>query len=249
MILKPPVLEDAALWMCTAVGAAVKLAMVLLIGTAAPAWAQGESTICPMGTTFGDYLKDKDKVAMSERYHFTPKVEALIAGESTQLVASDLHFMLQNYPNHHRVLVAMVRLGEKEKTPQPRGAPFTIDCYFDRAIRFRRDDVVARMLYANYLAKNSRQADARSQLEAASLLAADNPFTQYNIGLIYLEMKDYDKALAHAHEAYALGFPRSELRDQLKQAGRWKEPDPAAVAPDAVSSTAAAPASAASAAD
>lgn len=240
---------SAAAWV-RAVGAAkTKLWPLALVAFGAQAWAQASSTTCPMGNTFGDYLKDRDKATMSERYHFTPKVEALIAGESTELIGADLHFMLQNYPNHHRVLVAMVRLGDREKTQQPRGAMYTIDCYFNRAIRFNRDDVVARMLYADYLAKHGRPTDASAQLEGAAKLAADNPFTQYNVGLIYLEMKNYDKALEQAHKAYALGFPRPELRDRLKSAGRWKEPADAA-APGAASapdSAASAPDSAASA--
>lgn len=239
---------SAAAWVRAVAAAKTKLWPIALVAFGAQAWAQASSTICPMGNTFGDYLKDKDKVTMSERYHFTPKVEALIAGESTEVIGADLHFMLQNYPNHHRVLVAMVRLGEREKTQQPRGAQYTIDCYFNRAIRFNRDDVVARMLYADYLAKRGRQADASAQLEVAAELAADNPFTHYNVGLVYLDMKNYDKALEQAHKAYGLGFSRPELRDRLKSAGRWKEAADAAV-PDAADGAASAPDGAASAAN
>ena len=230
-----------------ATAAATKMAgLIALLGCCTQVCAQVDATNCPIGNTFGDYVKDRETAAKSERFHFTPKVEALIAGESTEVIGADLHFMLQNYPNHHRVLVAMVRLGDREKTQQPRGAQYTIDCYFSRAIRFNRDDVVARMLYADYLAKHGRPTDASAQLEGAAKLAADNPFTQYNVGLIYLEMKNYDKALEQAHKAYALGFSRPELRDRLKSAGRWKEPADAA-APGAAAGAASAPDSAASA--
>lgn len=228
----------------------LRATLLMSVGICTQVSAQVDSTTCPMGKPFGDYLKDKDRVAMSERFHFTPQVEALIRGQSSELIGADIDFMLVNYPNHHRALVAMMRLGEKEKTPQPKGAKYPIDCYFDRAIRFRRDDAVARMLYATYLSKNGRQAEASAQLEAAAKTAPDNPFTQYNIGLVYLEMKDYVRALEQAHKAYALGFPRTELRDRLKIAGHWKEPAPAPVpAADAASNTPAAPASAASSAN
>ena len=34
-----------------------------------------------------------------------------------------------------------------------------LDCYFQRAIRFRPDDVVVRMLFASYLLKDGRRTD------------------------------------------------------------------------------------------
>jgi tetratricopeptide (TPR) repeat protein len=222
-------------------------ALLMPLGVHTQLWAQVDPTNCPLGDPKGDYLKpgDKGKIAYSGGAHFTPQVEALIRGQSNEKIGRDIDFMLRNFPNHHRALVAMMRLGEKERTPQPNGASYSISCYFDRAVRFRPDDTVARMLYATYLSKNGRRAEASAQLEAAAKAAQDNPFTQYNVGLIYLEMKDYDKALEQAHKAYALGFPRAELRDLLKSAGHWKEPAPAA-ASDAASNAAAAPASAAS---
>ena len=220
--------------------AVVKAAWVLLFVGCLPVQAQVAVSSCgELGTPFGDYLKDKDKVTMSESFHFTPEVESLTRGKSTTMVGGDLDFMLRNYPNHHRVLAAMMRLGQKEKTQQPAGATYTVACYFDRAIRFRPDDIVARMLYATYLSKNRREADASAQLELAPTTAADNPFSHYNIGLIYLEMKNYDRALEQAHKAYGLGFGRPELKDRLKSAGRWKEPAIAAAASGADASSSA----------
>jgi len=227
----------------------LRATLLMSLGVCTQARAQVNPTNCPLGTPSGDYLKqeDKGKIAYSGGAHFTPQVEALIRGQSNEAIGADINFMLIAFPNHHRALVAMMRLGEKEKTPQPKGARYPIDCYFDRAIRFRRDDAVARMLYATYLSKNGRQAEAGAQLEAAAKTALDNPFTQYNVGLIYLEMKDYDRALEQAHKAYGLGFPRPELRDRLKSAGHWREAAPApAAASDAASNAATAPASAAS---
>ena len=217
---------------------AVKTAWAILFFGGLPVQAQVAASSCgELGTPFGDYLKDKDKVTMSESFHFTPEVESLTRGKSTTVVGGDLDFMLRNYPNHHRVLAAMMRLGEKEKTPQPAGATYTVACYFDRAIRFRPDDIVARLLYATYLSKNRRETDAGAQLETATRAAGDDPFSHYNIGLIYLEMKNYDRALEQAHKAYGLGFGRPELRDRLKSAGRWKEPAATAAAPGADASS------------
>lgn len=194
------------------------------------AFAQAPQVAPPCGTLkpFGDYLVDKDKVAMSEGFHFTPEVEALIRGKSTNVIGGDIDFMLRNYPNHHRALVAMMRLGEKVKSPQPPGAMYSVECYFVRALRFRPDDIVARMLYATYLTKNGRAADATAQLEVATKAAGDDPFPHYNIGLLYFDLKRYDRALVQAHKAIALGFPRDELRRRLETVGKWSEPTPSA---------------------
>ena len=58
-----------------------------------------------------------------------------------------------------------VALCERKKTPQPHGAKFTVECYFDRAVRFAPDDTVVRVLYATFLAKAGREAAAVVQLE------------------------------------------------------------------------------------
>ena len=157
-----------------------------------------------------------------EQFHFTPNVESLISGNSAPLGA-ELDFTLRAFPNHHRALMAMMRLGEKLKSPQPAKAAYPVECYFERALRFRPDDSTARMIYAIFLAKYGRGPEATKQLEIATAAAGDNAYTHYNIGLIYFDNKDYDQALAQAHKAYGLGFVQPKLRDQLKNAGKWKE--------------------------
>jgi hypothetical protein len=155
----------------------------------------------PPSMPFADYLIDHDKITLSEARHFTPKVEALVRGDSSLLVGADLNFMLLNYPNHHRALVATMRLGEKEQTKQPAGVLYSVACYFIRALRFRPYDVAATMLYANYW-RGTGVSTMRAQLRESALRAGDDPLSHYNIGLVYLEMKDYDLALEQAHKAY-----------------------------------------------
>jgi uncharacterized protein (TIGR02996 family) len=117
-----------------------------------------------------------------------------------------------------------MKYGEKTKSPQPPNATYPVECYFVRAIRFQRDDTTVRMLYATFLQKAGRKQEADAQLESAAELAKDNAFTHYNIGLIYLDGKNYEGALREAHRADALGFPRTELKDRLQAAGKWHEP-------------------------
>lgn len=55
-------------------------------------------------------------------------------------------------------------------------------------------------------------------------LAGDNFFTHYNMGFIYLGMKEYDKARSMAHGAMALWLQKPGLRAKLIALGKWQEP-------------------------
>lgn len=172
-----------------------------------------------------DYRTDRNKLGIVEQYHFTPEVEALIRGKSSIHIGQDLSYTLNAFPNHHRALMSMMRYGQKLKTPQPPDADYSVECFFLRALRFRPDDIVARMMYANFLATNARVPEALRELEQVAKAAGDNFFAYYNMGLIYLDMKEYEKALAMAHKAMALGFQNPGLRDKLIAIGKWRAPE------------------------
>lgn len=186
-----------------------------------------------------DYVQQKDKLGVVEKFHFTPQVESLVTGSSSAEVGQDLDYTLRAFPNHHRALLAMARLGQRERTPMPRGARYAVECYFERALRFRPHDHTARLLYANYLFQNRRAPEAFGQMELVATEATDNAFTHYNLGLMYLEHQRYDRALQHAHQAYGLGSLQPGLRQQLERLGQWQEPS---AAPPAVPTAPVAPA-------
>ena len=179
-----------------------------------------------------------DPLYLVEIAHFRPEMVALVRGG--QGVKSDVgpefDYTLRAFPNHARALDAVVRLSEKQGTDQPKGMRYTVDCWFQRAIRFRPDDATVRMIYATYLGKKNRVADATKHLEITAANTKENPFTQYNIGLIYFDLKQFDRALAQAHIAYGLGMPRTELRDRLVSANQWREPVAAAPNPEPAAS-------------
>ncbi|MDT8997927.1 tetratricopeptide repeat protein [Paucibacter sp. APW11] len=172
-----------------------------------------------------DYRYDKDKLGVVERAHFTSEVELLVRGHSTALVGTDLNYTLAKFPNHHRALLSMLNLGKKLKSDQVPGAAHPVECYFERALRFKRNDTVARMLYVQYLIGRSRLAEAQEQVDEAARHAAGNALTHYNIGLSYFELKAYDKALTHAHEALKIGYTNQGLVERLKSVGQWREPE------------------------
>lgn len=190
-----------------------------------------------------DFRKDRgEPLVLVESAHFTPEVEMLIRGKSTTIIGQDLDYTLRAFPNHHRALLSTARLADRQKTDKPAGMQHTVDCWFRRAVQWKGDDHVARMLYAQWLAQKGRRDDARAQLQAVDGLVADNAIARFNLGLLYLELQDYDAALVQAHRASALGFARPELRERLQQAGKWADPPGQAVpaAPAAASSPASA---------
>lgn len=230
--------------------------LTLLLGTTAHA----EWTCGPWKIAYGpyDYRADRLKnaegveakdgsqhkaiLSMVESAHFRPEIEALLYGKTRDSTpGGDIAYTLHAIPNHHRALLATVRYGAKLKTDHPRDMMFSVPCYFERAVRFAPDDPIVRMLYAQYLAEKSQQTQALGHLDVAVGLAADNAFTHYNLGLVYLEVGAPEKALQQAHRARALGFPRLELEQKLRTSGKWQ--DPAPVDPAASAAPAASPAS------
>jgi tetratricopeptide (TPR) repeat protein len=184
-----------------------------------------------------DYRTDRDKLAIVESNHFTPPVESLIRGQ-TGAIGGDLDYTLRAFPNHHRALLAVMNLGKREKKDKTAGMNYTVECYFDRALRFASNDTVARSLYAIYLRERSRPADAERQLDIALQHAGDNALSHFNLGLQYFELKAYDKAAQQARAAQSLGLTWPELIQRLREAGRWVEPEAAAGAASAAASAA-----------
>lgn len=171
-----------------------------------------------------------------ENAHFTRGVETLTKS-GTGSFGHDIGYALAVFPNHPRAILTMERLAAKQKSDPPEGADMTVECYYARGMLFSPDDLVFRMLYVSYLTRRDRLDEAHRFLAYVVEQSPESPLTQFNAGLLYFDMKDYDKALVQAHRAMALGMTRTDLRDRLNSVGRWKDPEPAA---DAASAPAAA---------
>lgn len=174
-----------------------------------------------------DYRFDRGpKLKVVEDAHFGPQVESLVGG-MTGTVEGDIAYTLRAFPNHHRALISIMNLALRSKNVVRKREEMPWDCYFVRAVRYRPDDPLVRLIYAQYLARTTRKPEAMRQLEAAAAGAKDNPFTQYNIGLVYFDLGELDKAREQAHRALELGFERPELKQRLQAAGKWAEPSDA----------------------
>lgn len=175
-------------------------------------------------------------LAIVEHAHFTPDVENLIRGKTGTLPGGDLSYTLGVFPNHHRALIAISTLAIKLKSPQPPEMRFSVDCYFHRAMAFRPDDAMVRMVYANYLIQLGQKSSAEQQIDAVAATNPDGPLTQRNLALLYLDAKSYDKSLQFAHKAAAAGLNIDLIKSKLQQVGQWK--DAPAAAPDTPASAA-----------
>lgn len=173
-------------------------------------------------TQFGpyDYRTQRAQYKVVVDHHFTPDIEALLLRSNGAPPGGDLSYTLRSIPNHHRALVAVTRYGQRWKD---KDLQFSVECYFERAVRFRPDDTVVRGLYASFLVSKNRRDEAVTQLDAAVNHAGENPLSHYNIGLIYAEVGQFEKALAQAQRAMMLGAPGGELEKQLRRAGKWPD--------------------------
>ena len=144
-----------------------------------------------------------------ENHHFTPKVENLVGGQNTYTAGGDMAYTLNVFPNHHRALMALIKLAKKEKTNRPRDMGYTVECRFDRAERFAPNDATVRVLHGIYLLQIGQNQNGARKLEEAAALAEDNANIHYNLGLAYFELKDYDKVLGQRASCLSAGFPAS----------------------------------------
>lgn len=170
-----------------------------------------------------DYLnlnqKNQDYVKTVENAHFNEDVRQLRGGaRPSGSLIGDLEYTLNWFPNHHSALDALARLAIKEKSPMPFGGEH-VGCRFQWAKNVNPDDGMVYFIEARYHYELGNHQQSTKLLDQASRLDPKNANTQYNIGLLYFRMKDYEAAREHARLAYKLGFPLGGLRNMLKDAG------------------------------
>jgi Tfp pilus assembly protein PilF len=190
------------------------------------AHGQDMSACGSLQNAFGPYdyrTATAQQRATVENFHFTRDVETLRRGSTSLRIGADISYTLRAFPNHPRALLAMARLGEKEKTPRPSGADYTVECYFDRALRFTPEDPSVRLLFGTFLLKNGKREAAIEQLKIAELHAGANGNVYYNLGLAYFDLKDYGKAREYAKRAHELGFTLPGLKNKLQSVGQWRD--------------------------
>jgi len=212
------------------IGLFLIFSLMLNVLNAAPACGSLENAYGPFDYTNSEDFKNK--LPIVEAAHFTPKVEGLIGGERGYLW-SDIDYTLRAFPNHHRALYASVRYevrerrksqmkGEVYKHPMSRqGFPATAECYLDRAIRWRPEDPKVRLIYGIYLQMRAKLNEALKQYKISEKMQPESADLNYNMGLLYFDLKQYALAKQYAKKAYQLGYPLPGLRKKLASVGQW----------------------------
>lgn len=192
-----------------------------------------DEKVCQIQSGMGpyDYLKRKEyskpdphnPLYLVQMAHFTPEVENLIKGNTSDL-EGDLDYTLRAYPNHHRALLSMIRyqLNIKHKIM---AGPLRVppECYLQRAIAFSPKDETAYSLFGYYLRKIGQPKEAEKYYEKAFKLNPKNAKVAYSYSLLLIDLKRYDDALKYAKIAYQSKGTPEALKQKLKKLKAWKE--------------------------
>jgi len=166
------------------------------------------------------YLAGSEREAVNalrnmHRFHYEPALKALQA-RKYQNAQGDLEFMLKYFPNHPQALDKMgeVALGLKR--------PDIAEQRFATAIaRYPQHDETY-VVYGTFLHRLRRVDLAIAQYQKALEINPNSVYGHYNLGLAYVDRKDYTRANVHAQKAYELGVTFPGLRKRLQAAGAWK---------------------------
>jgi len=136
-------------------------------------------------------------------------------------VGADLEYTLGAFPNHQRALRATAEYYRRNRGVAPPYMSMSIECWFERAIAYRKDDGDVRIVYAEHLLKTGKKSEAKEQALVAESVVGENARLHYNVGLVFFDLGDYDRAKLHARKASELGFNLPGLAGKLKKAGKW----------------------------
>ena len=203
-----------------------------ILAFTAAASGQGAANCGELRNGFGPYdytdaLHFKEMLPRVEDHHYNSGVQnltgsAITVGSEARL-GSDIGYTLRAFPNHHRALYTMMRYYAELV---PNGASrmrYDPLCWFDRAKRFAPHDAIVVMLEGIYYRKINRLEEAKKAYELALAMAPGSAEINYNAGLLYFDLKQYDRAVIVAVKAYELGYPLPGLRNRLKRLGHWPE--------------------------
>ena len=173
----------------------------------------------PYDYTQRSYLETE--LFLVESAHFQSGVEMLKEGTSAKgATYADLNYTLRAFPNHHRALNTLIRFLSTNVDYRITSLS-PPECYFIRALHFSPKDATTHMLYAIFLHKLNKYELALQEYKKSEEYNPSNIQLEYNIGLLYFDMKDYEKSKMYALKAYAKNFPFQGLKNKLKEVGFW----------------------------
>jgi tetratricopeptide (TPR) repeat protein len=175
-----------------------------------------------------DYYRAKDSpeteraLRTVESYHIGPGVDHMNKKEWAPALA-DFEFILNQFPNHPRALALVSELCDlKWKVPRCDATQ-----WLDKAVERNPSAPQTYVVYGIHFHRQGKLAQAIDSYKRAIALRPDFANAHYDLGLAYIDAKDFDLANQHAQISYSLGMPLPGLRDKLTRAGKWKPLDPA----------------------
>ena len=177
----------------------------------------------PQGYGPYDYTDPANRpkhLPLVEGAHFTAQVESLQKGRTALPIAGDLDYTLRAFPNNHRALYTAIRYWFQgdESGPYPNTIP-PPECYLQRAKNFAPHDPKILLLEGVYLHKRGRLEDAKKCYEQAESRLDYKGELYYNMGLLSIDLKEFDEARDYADKARAVGYPLDGVNQKLKRLG------------------------------
>jgi Flp pilus assembly protein TadD len=161
----------------------------------------------------------RERLSIVETAHFTNDVYELRRGATQASPLGDIDYTLRAFPNHHLALDAMARLHREKGTTRFPDGRYSLECWFERAMRFKPTDGMVPMIYGIHLFLTNDLTNAETYLLQAVKLMPKSSVAHYNAGLLYVRRGNFEAAAQHAREAYKLGAALPGLKDQLARAG------------------------------
>ncbi len=130
----------------------------------------------------------------------------------------EFEFVLNYVPNDPQALNGLSEVCVKWKLPT---CDMAMEQRFQKAIERNPGAAPSYVVQALYLHRKNKLEEAVKMYKQAIELAPNSINANYNIGLAYVDLKQYDLANLHAQKSYALGVTLPGLRARLQSAGKW----------------------------
>jgi tetratricopeptide (TPR) repeat protein len=191
------------------VSALILMAVLQLTGRSAFAWADYYAPRTENGeiSTFNNVTN----------YHLGPGREEL-AKTRFEAALQHAEFVLRYFPNHPQALSLLSEICLRSAIPK---CTATAEGWFKNAIAINPDAAPTYVLQALFLHRKQRLNEAVDAYRRAIELAPESLNAHYNLGLAYMDLKQFDLANVEAQKSYQLGASLQGLRTRLEKAGKW----------------------------
>lgn len=143
-------------------------------------------------------------------------------GVYSRVVKADLGFLLGKWPNHYPGLQALIKYDLHGGRDYPGDyTDIPTECYFARARRFVPDDPQVMLLEGYYFSKKGKPQRAIKAYQDALAINPWSAEANYLLGLLYFDLKEFDKANECAQKAYMHDYPLPGLKTRLQEIGHW----------------------------